>query len=488
MSEKARGSAGSRLTVKVPALTPIGDGHRFVFYGDSCSGVPGAPHEATFARTNSVISALDPSPEFVVFAGDELAGLTADDDELRAQWRHWLDVEMAWLDREQVPLYQVTSNHVTYDVMSERVFTEVLSWLPRNGPEGQGGLSYFVRRGDLLMVFVNTCWSGHGGEGHVESQWLDETLDKHADARFKLVVGHHPAFAVNGFSGEYQRQLGVDSALRLWATLVKHNVLAYLCSHVLAFDVQVHDGVLQILSAGAGTEHRMPEGVEYLHFVQGVLDDQGLRYQVIDHDGRVRERLCWPPTLLPSREWDLFQTGESVSRLLGARSDSSDRFVVWRVSGRSSTDSDGRAQTFLAGSSREDALASLWIGHTGDARRLTVTVAPEPGRSPHYWFGPSIEASTSFDLQIALHSGMGPGGVLWRRDDDSPWCSLTSASPWGPERLRWPRVWTVGHNNRGPDDAAFRGEHLSVRWRSSQEGDVRSWHVAGSAGPDPDVG
>jgi hypothetical protein len=96
---------------------------------------------------------------------------------------------------------------MTYDVTSEVVFRTVLD-LPNNGPPGQAGLSCFVRRGDLLMVFVNTLWTGLGGEGHAEVEWLQATLREHADARHKLVLGHHPVFPVNGFAGAYQREIG----------------------------------------------------------------------------------------------------------------------------------------------------------------------------------------------------------------------------------------------------------------------------------------
>src|ERR1700704_3079730 len=103
----------------IPSLTPRGPGHRFILYGDSCSGVQGHPHEASFAAVNATIRRLEPPPEFILFLGDEVAGLTADPDELRAQWRHWLDREMAWLDREQTPLWHTTGNHTTYDATSE---------------------------------------------------------------------------------------------------------------------------------------------------------------------------------------------------------------------------------------------------------------------------------------------------------------------------------------------------------------------------------
>ena len=129
----------------IPALVPRGRGHQFVLYGDSCSGVPGGLHEKTFACVNAVVRRLQPQPEFILFLGDEIVGLTADARALRAQWNHWLDVEMAWLDRGTTPVWHTTSNHTTYDVMSEAVFREVLR-PPENGPRQQAGLSYFVRR------------------------------------------------------------------------------------------------------------------------------------------------------------------------------------------------------------------------------------------------------------------------------------------------------------------------------------------------------
>ena len=97
-----------------------------------------------------------------------------------------------------------------------------------------------------------------------------------------------------------------DNGRRFWDILVEHQVLAYLCSHILAFDVQVQRGVLQICTAGAGTAHRMPEAVEYLHIAQAALDDQGLRFQVLDREGRLREWLAWELRLPPSETWDNF--------------------------------------------------------------------------------------------------------------------------------------------------------------------------------------
>lgn len=442
-------------SARLPALLPRGPGHQFVVYGDSCSGIAGTLHEKTFASVNAVVQRLEPPPEFVAFLGDEVAGYTADRSELEAQWRHWLDREMAWLDRHAIPLWNTTSNHTTYDAMSEAVFATMLAHLPRNGPVGQEGLSYFVRRGDLLMVFVHTMWTGLGGEGHVETTWLREVLGRHADARHKLVLGHHPVFPINGFSGAWQREIGPEHAGPFWDVLVEAGALAYLCSHILAFDVQVHRGVLQVCTAGAGTAHRMPEGVEYLHCVQGALDADGLRYQVFDTEGRVRERLAWPLTLTDA--WRALPTGASAAPLVGGPHD--DRILGLRFGGRAAAAGDGSAQT-LVSAVRADLRTPLWIGLRGIDQRLSVIVGPEARRSPHYWFGPAMAAGAPFDFQLVIHTGMGPGGFLYRDAGEARWSSLAGASPWGAERLQWPDRWAVGHGALGPADQPFRGTGL----------------------------
>lgn len=441
----------------IPALCPRGRGHRFVLYGDACTGIPGAPHEATFARINAVLRRLRPAPEFILFPGDEIAGLTGDVEALRAQWRHFLEVELAWLDRSATPIYHATGNHTAYDAMSEALFREVLA-MPRNGPPGQEGLSFHIRRDDLLVVFVHTLWSGLGGEGHVETAWLDATLSDHPDARHKLVVGHHPAFAVNGFAGARQRQIGPEHAGRFWDILVRHGVLAYLCSHILAFDVQVHRGVLQITTAGAGTAHRMPEGAEYLHLVQAALDEDGLRYQVLDDCGTLRESLDWPVVLPPAETWRTLAAAAQPAPLSGAAR--ADRRLALRLAGRAAPAGTAAPQTLLA--AREPpALPALWIGLSGADQRLTVTMAPEPGRSPHFWLGPALAPGQPFALDLMIHAGMGPGGVLWRAPPAGPWSSLEAASAWGAERLAWPARWFVGHAGTA-EAAPFAGESLRI--------------------------
>ena len=76
---------------QIPVMRAGRGGHEFVIYGDSCSGMPGALHESNFRQINGVIQALAAPPEFICFLGDEIMGLTANPDDLRAQWSYFFE-------------------------------------------------------------------------------------------------------------------------------------------------------------------------------------------------------------------------------------------------------------------------------------------------------------------------------------------------------------------------------------------------------------
>lgn len=280
-------------------LPPNRSGHRFVIYGDCCSGTPGGLFEANFAAVNAALRRLETPPEFILFPGDHIFGMTEDADALRKQWRYFWDHEMAWLDRRAVPVYSSTSNHNTVGPVSEAVWREVFADLPRNGPPGQEGLCYWLRSGDLLLVVVNTSFSGLGGNGHVETTWLDRVLTANRDARHKLVMGHYPVWPVNGYEESPLWRVVPDEGAAMWRVLVRHAATAYICSHVIAFDAQEHEGVLQLTTGGAGTSYGpggfMDGPAEYHHFVQVALDADGMRCETRDTQGKTRERVHWKP-------------------------------------------------------------------------------------------------------------------------------------------------------------------------------------------------
>lgn len=426
----------------IPTLTARQGGHQFVVYGDSCSGIAGTENARNLGQINAAIRALDNAPDFVCFLGDEIMGLSSDSAELRRQWRHFFDREMAWLDGEAAPLYHTTGNHTVYDEASEEVFREVMAHLPQNGPRG---LSYWARHGYLLLIFVNTLDMPSGGEGTLETDWLEAVFRQHSDARHKLVFGHHPVWAVNGYFGEYQRLVERENGRRFWAILRRHGARAYFCSHILAFDAQVQAGILQICTAGAGTPHRMPEGAEYLHFTQVALDEAGLRFQTLDRKGKMREWLTWEWQLPPASRWLAF-TPESAKALPRdcLRNRQKARLIVWEIRMRLPEGGCQKPLPLLSAEAKGGALPYLWLGISGVDHRLTALLSPAANRSPHRWLGPALPVGQPVSIQFALHSGMGPGGLLWRWNDDDAWSSMAGASAWGAERLPWSHAWRIG--------------------------------------------
>lgn len=454
------------MSHKMQALLPANPpGHQFVVYADSCSGIAGKEHARNLQMINAVLQRLDPPPEFVCFPGDEIAGLTNDAAELHRQWDYWLQREMAWLQERGIPLYNTTGNHTTYNLLSEKVFREVFPHLPQNGPAGQKGLSYYVQKEDLLLIFVNTMWSGLGGEGRVETVWLEQVLAENTGITNKLVFGHHPVFPVNGFAGERQRTIEQENGRQFWEILKKHGVQAYICSHLLAFDVQVQAGILQITTAGAGTASRMPAEYEYLHAVQMVIDDEGLRYQVLDTEGKRREWLHWPIRLTDSPNWQEIKEDTDKIRFANAEWENSHTFLVLEFSGRLNPDKPALPQTLMGGWTWERELPVIWLGLTGSAQRVTAYISLGPGKSPHHWYGPELATTPDFSIQIGIHNGMGPGGLLWRRDPAQPWSSLQAASPWGVERMPPPKFWSTGTGRLSRENnLPFAGEGLRVKY------------------------
>jgi len=189
----------------------------------------------------------------------------------------------------------------------------------------------------------------------------------------------------------------------------------------------------------------------------------------LDTAGQCREWLQWPLPLPPSNWWQVLPPGDSAALFTTTDqpATAADLFV-WRFQGHATADEDGLPQTLLSAWNQSSAFTPLWIGLIGCEQRLGVLLSPQAGRSPHLWTGPALATDEPFLIELALHTGMGPGGLLWRWDDESPWSSLRGASAWGSERLTWPARWSVGHGKRGNGDRPFRGDSLRVSWHHEQ--------------------
>tara|TARA_R110002095_G_scaffold214616_1_gene207052 strand:- start:375 stop:1667 length:1293 start_codon:yes stop_codon:yes gene_type:complete len=422
-----------------------------------------------------MVASIQPQPEFIAFPGDAIKGYTTDYHELQKQWDYWQQTEMKWLEGKQIPLFQSTSNHNTYDDGSENVFRKKHPEIPQNGPEGQKGLAYYIRRGDLLYISTHQPdrqrFPKYRPGMLIDWKWLDHVLTEHQDAKFKLVAGHYPAFPVNGYIECPLWCLKPAERRPFWEVLVRHRVNAYLASHVIAFDVQIHDGIPQIVSGGAGTNYGpggfMPGLTEYFHAVQITLDHQGLQYQVLDVNGKRREWLQWPFTLPTVGKWQMLESQSASSEL--SPEHLTGQLVVWRFRGESARKSADEEQTLLCGFDKNEPVTKVWIGLEGKTSRLIVRLLPESTYGMQSWIGPQITNDAKFDFQLALHPGMGSGGILWRSTEKEQWVSLYSKSAKGTEELKWPTSWVIGRDQTDVASRAFRGKKLVTTWTRHPE-------------------
>ncbi|MEJ1964505.1 MAG: hypothetical protein WDO56_24335 [Gammaproteobacteria bacterium] len=417
----------------IPALLPRdASGHQFVLFSDCTVNGKDARSTDALVGISRVIQRLTPQPQFISFPGDAV-GTGANADE----WDFFLG-QMKWVRDRGIPLYQSTSNHNAHNFQAEANFRKYFPELPLNGPAGQKGLAYWLRRGNLLYVSVHHPAPNANyrpGFDFGDMQWVDEVLTQNADAEYKFVAGHYPVFRINGYTG---MSIPHEDWEPFWATLRKHQVDAYLTSHVLAFDVQVRDGILQICSGGAGPDV-MPPQTEGTHAVQIALDRQGMRYQVLDIEGKVRESLTWP--FLPpedasrpnSKNWITLEAGKPVPQADAPQT----RIAVYRISGLSYFPNPQEQRVeLLQGMKGDKRTLQVWVDLL--SLRLYVTLEID-GFGPQHWLGPVVDFKKgNLEVQIAFHPGMGPGGVLWRWNDGSPWSSMETTTAYGLEALVWP--------------------------------------------------
>lgn len=257
--------------------------------GDSCSGVPGQTFEANLARVVDRILARDDRPDALLYLGDHIRGYTDDVTELHAQWDYFLEHEFRRLDERHERVLHLAGNHDANTPVSAAV-CEARMPIPA-AARRRKRLNYVLDVEDAEIVVISTCDLANRGFAAVDMPWLEESL-RELSAPIRLVAGHYPFHPVNGYDEAPKWVFPEEQRRRVWQLFTEVRVHAYLCSHIIAFDVQVHDDVVQLCSGGAGTEYG-PGGVmgdgEYRHHVACRVSPDRLAFEAIDESGVIRE-------------------------------------------------------------------------------------------------------------------------------------------------------------------------------------------------------
>ncbi len=212
-------------------------------------------------------------PDFLVVAGDLVMG----------HWdgEHWHDKDSiqkysnryynAWINRMNdhgLKYYTSIGDHEVGDnpwrsvkkleavKHYKRAFRDYLK-MPENGPENMLGTAFWWRHKNVLFISTDVFEEGTSDQGLIKAgvtgeqlAWLDKVLVEHADARFKIVLGHTPILGpVRKWSSSgLMIEEGRDS--EFWKTMKKHQVDLYLCGEVHAITCTERDDILQIAHGG----------------------------------------------------------------------------------------------------------------------------------------------------------------------------------------------------------------------------------------------
>lgn len=259
------------IAQKLAALENIHGKFSFVVLGDNRSG------DDVYRKIVSMI--MDHKPAFVVNTGDEI---TTPGD-LKDWEKFW---EMS--KPITVPYFLTVGNHDAHPKVpgSERVYKEQVD-LPGNE------LYYSFTAGNSLFVVLDSFMDDQErkitGEQYT---WLEGVL-ANPTPRHKFVFLHHPLYTDPGkgkHSGDCLDEYPKDRD-RLEALFVKDNVTMVFAGHEHLYLRKTVDGIPHIITGGGGAPlYGDDKDGAFHHFVVVTVDGDRMNAEVVDMNGKVRDR------------------------------------------------------------------------------------------------------------------------------------------------------------------------------------------------------
>lgn len=238
----------------------------FAVIGDTRSG------DDTYRKIVNMV--MEHKPAFVINLGDVVRRPGSLSD-----WKRFRELSSPIT----VPYFLAPGNHDAADEESECIFREQVA-LPGNG------LYYSFSAGNSLFVVLDSYLAGHKREiSGEQTDWLADVL-KAAGKRHKFVFLHHPL---------YSDRLSLSGTLaghpkkrdRLRDLLEFYSVDAVFAGHLHLYQRKVFDGLTQIISGGGGAPLiAEDEQGGFLHFILMTVDGETVSGEVIDLDGKVKDR------------------------------------------------------------------------------------------------------------------------------------------------------------------------------------------------------
>ena len=293
--EKLRNTNDDAIPNNIGELQQLDEGLNFLIVGDWGREGNHGQNETAFQMG---ITAETLSADFVISTGDNFygAGVSSISDPL------WPNSFIQVYDNAslQIPWYVVLGNH-DYDgnIEAQIAATNIIPrWnLPAHYyrqlmplEQGDTALLLFLDTNPLHDPYYNN--PNHKvleQDSTVQLLWVDSLLTTHANARWKIVVGHHPCYT----SGKR-----VDNVPHvrhhLEPLFKKHAVDAYFCGHEHDLQHQKPDGVTHYFVSGAGSKVRETGSIDITLFSKSIsgfmaasLNSDTLKIQAVDHFGNI---------------------------------------------------------------------------------------------------------------------------------------------------------------------------------------------------------
>jgi 3',5'-cyclic AMP phosphodiesterase CpdA len=221
-------------------------GWRFVVTGDSRGDQDGINRDVLDTIRDAILD-LNPRPALVIFTGDLVSRGS------EKNLTHWKNAFKQPLEQHNIKVYPLRGNH---DGSKER-FRAVFADLPKNGPDGQKGLTYMVRYRNAEFYILDNTWDG-GGINAVTRTWLYARLAA-SQARHGFIAGHSPLWGAGHHSPLYDDSNDPE-VVELYSHSLAAHTSTYLCGHDHFFDLSIKeskDGIFrQFLLGTAGAPLR----------------------------------------------------------------------------------------------------------------------------------------------------------------------------------------------------------------------------------------
>ncbi len=276
LSMVAGAAQDQQIGTKLAALESLEGKFSFVVLGDNRSD------KIIYKKITIMAMALRPA--FIVNTGDVI-----ETPGNREQWTSFWSVSR----QIDVPYFLAVGNHDISPLVpaSEEIYREQVD-LPGNE------LYYSFTAGNSLFVVLDSYLDGQERKiTGKQLKWLEDVLE-HSDKKHIFVFLHHPLYT------DYRKGKHWGDCLdkypedrdRLQALFVKAGVDVVFTGHEHFYQRKTVNGIEHVITGGAGAPlYVKDEEGGFNHFVQVTVDGAQVSAEVIDHEGKVRDRFQLHP-------------------------------------------------------------------------------------------------------------------------------------------------------------------------------------------------